>query len=272
VDHYRHRAYALFSALLLALAGAVAGVAVGARMFVGRAEFPDLTAGAPAYRMTDTAAVRIFLAWYIVFLSSATVAAWIGAAMPLGPFAMPVAYLLHSACGLGLICRAEGISLAALWGRVRVRGGPWLGGGLKCLLVALACALALNLAMSPFLPGGDPPQKELMDFIRSVNGAVPFAAAFGTVALLGPAFEEVFFRGFLLPMMRRRMSPAPAIVLSGAVFGAVHLQPLAFPLLALLGSLLGLAFLATRDIRTAILAHACWNGGAFLFHRLLLGG
>jgi membrane protease YdiL (CAAX protease family) len=261
--------------LLLALAGAIAGIVVGARMITRRAEFPDLAnpaTGAAAFRMADAAAVRIFLVWYIVFLSSATAAAWIGAVVPLGHFAMPVAYLLHSVCGLGLICRAEGASLAALWGRISVRGGPWLKDGLKYLLLALACALALNLAMSPFLPDGDPPQKDLMDFIRSVKGLVPFAAVFGTIALLGPVFEEIFFRGFLLPVMRRRVSPAAAILLSGALFGAVHLQVLAFPLLALLGSLLGLAFLATRDVRAAILVHACWNGGAFLFQRLLMGG
>jgi membrane protease YdiL (CAAX protease family) len=111
-----------------------------------------------------------------------------------------------------------------------------------------------------------------MDFIRSVDGIVPFAAVFGTVALLGPFFEEIFFRGFLLPIARRRASPAVAILISGALFGAVHLQPLAFPLLALLGSVMGLTFMATRDIRAAVLVHACWNGGAFLFQRLLMGG
>jgi membrane protease YdiL (CAAX protease family) len=272
IDHYRHKAYALFSALALALAGALAGVAVGVRMIARRADIPYLPASTLAFRMADAVAVRIFLAWYIVFLSSATVAAWIGAIVPLGPFAMPVAYLLHSVCGLGLVCRAEVVSLAALWGRISVRGGPWLRDGLKYLLLALACALALNLAMSPFLPDGDPPQKDLMDFIRSVKGVAPFAAVFGTIALLGPVFEEVFFRGFLLPVMRRRVSPAAAILISGALFGAVHLQAMAFPLLALLGSLLGLAFLATCDVRAAILVHACWNGGAFLFQRLLMGG
>jgi membrane protease YdiL (CAAX protease family) len=169
------------------------------------------------------------------------------------------------------VCRAEGVPPAALWARVRGGGGPWLREGLKYLLLALACAFALNLAASPFLPEGDPPQKDLMDFIRGADGAVPFAAALGTIALLGPFFEEVFFRGFLLPVLRRRTSPAIAVLVSGAAFGAVHLQPLAFPVLAALGSLLGLAFLAARDIRAAILVHACWNGGAFLFQRLLMG-
>jgi membrane protease YdiL (CAAX protease family) len=275
IDHYRRKAYALFSALALALAGALAGVAVGVRMIARRADLPDLpdlAASTLAFQMTDAVAVRIFLAWYIVFLSSATVAAWIGAVVPLGPFAMPVAYLLHSVCGLGLVCRAEGITFAALWGRMAPKTRQWLRGGLKFLSLTLACALVLNLAMSPFLPDGDPPQKDLMDFIRSVDGIVPFAAAFGTVALLGPFFEEMFFRGFLLPIARRRASPTIAILVSGALFGAVHLQPLAFPLLTVLGSVMGLAFLSTRDIRSAVLVHACWNGGAFLLQRLLMGG
>jgi membrane protease YdiL (CAAX protease family) len=273
IMRHRRRAYALSTVFALAVAGAAAGIAVGARMIAGRAGFLGLAGapGTPAFRMANAAAVRVFLAWYIAFLSSATVAGWIGAAVPLGPFAMPLAYILHSAFGIGLVCRAEGISMAALWGRITSDGSPWLTDGLKYLLLVLACALLLGLDMSPFLPEGGRPQKDLTEFIRSASGAVPLAAAFGTVAILGPAFEEVFFRGFLLPVMRRRTSPAAAILLSGGIFGAVHLQPAAFPLLAVLGSLLGMAFLATRDVRAAILVHACWNGGAFLFQRLLLG-
>ena len=272
MDHYRRRAYVVFSAFFLALAGAAAGVWVGVRMFARRSEIASKvgTVGGLAYRTSGTMVIRVFLAWYIVFLSSATIAAWIDAAVPLGPFTLPVAYLLHSVFGLGLVARAEGISLAALWKKIAPKESPWLKNGLKYLLLALTCALLLNLVMSPFLPDGEPPQKDLVGFIRGLNSVVPFVTVFGTVALLGPFFEEVFFRGFLLPTMRRRMSPAAAILLSGAMFGAVHLQPLAFPTLAVLGSLLGLVFLATRDIRAAILVHACWNGGAFILQRMLL--
>ena len=61
-----------------------------------------------------------------------------------------------------------------------------------------------------------------------------------------------------------------ALLLSSLGFGLIHLQPAALPVLSTLGLALGLAFLRTRNLLTSILVHGIWNGGVFLFFRLVL--
>ena len=90
---------------------------------------------------------------------------------------------------------------------------------------------------------------------------------FLTVTLLAPCFEELLFRGFLLPVLAQRQRLALALVLSALLFGAIHLQPAGLPTLSTLGFVMGLAMRHTGSLRTPILIHACWNGSQFLLLR-----
>jgi membrane protease YdiL (CAAX protease family) len=71
-------------------------------------------------------------------------------------------------------------------------------------------------------------------------------------------------------MLRRRLPVAAALLLSSALFASIHFDLQTIPLLAVLGCALGLAFMRTADIKTAIFVHACWNGGVFLFQRIVM--
>ncbi|MEY2454695.1 MAG: protease family protein [Acidimicrobiaceae bacterium] len=82
------------------------------------------------------------------------------------------------------------------------------------------------------------------------------------VAIAAPIVEEIFFRGLVLRSLERRMSRGWAIVVSSAVFGAAHFEPLQFPALFVFG--LVAAVLATRTGRLGpgIWAHLAFNGVA----------
>ncbi|MDQ1494218.1 MAG: protease family protein, partial [Actinomycetota bacterium] len=82
------------------------------------------------------------------------------------------------------------------------------------------------------------------------------------VAVAAPIVEEIFFRGLVLRSLERRMSRGWAIVVSSAVFGAAHFEPLQFPALFLFG--LVAAILATRTGRLGpgIWAHVAFNAVA----------
>jgi membrane protease YdiL (CAAX protease family) len=79
-----------------------------------------------------------------------------------------------------------------------------------------------------------------------------------------PIIEELFFRGLLLRSIQNRFGPAAALWGSSLVFAAVHLQPLQFPALLLIGLVLG--WLAQRSGRLgpSIWAHVAFNGVATL--------
>ena len=133
----------------------------------------------------------------------------------------------------------------------------------------------MALVFSPLLPGGEPPQRELLDYLTRFRGTWTVVALFLTVAVLAPTFEELMFRGFLLPWLGTRLEGRVgwvrarwlAAALTGVGFGIMHLQPLGLPALTTLGVVLGFAFLRTGNLLTAILVHGLWNGGVFILLR-----
>jgi membrane protease YdiL (CAAX protease family) len=85
------------------------------------------------------------------------------------------------------------------------------------------------LALSPFLAFGlsalgvllrtpiiESPIQELI-----VSGASRFIVAL-FVAILGPLWEELMFRGFLYGLLARYLGPWPGIILSAAPFAVIH--------------------------------------------------
>lgn len=85
--------------------------------------------------------------------------------------------------------------------------------------------------------------------------ATLFAAVF-----IAPFCEEVFFRGFVFPGLRRGMPVGWAIVLSSLLFAVAHADPGSFAVLLIIG--LALAFLRWRtgSIWPGMILHMLNNG------------
>lgn len=84
------------------------------------------------------------------------------------------------------------------------------------------------------------------------------------LALIGiaPIFEEVFFRGFLIPGIRRSpLGATGAVLLSALAWAAIHVQYDLYGMLTifLLGILFGVARLVSGSTYVAILMHAVTN-------------
>lgn len=79
------------------------------------------------------------------------------------------------------------------------------------------------------------------------------------VAVMAPLVEELFYRGMIQRTLLRTL-PAPAAVgITAVVFGAVHLQLLAFGALAAFGLVLGVLALRTDRLGLALWAHVGFN-------------
>ncbi|HJV49361.1 MAG TPA: type II CAAX endopeptidase family protein [Geothrix sp.] len=223
----------------------------------------------PAWSLSGRAAALILLVWFLAFFLSGHVAALLLWPFPgLRWLAVPLSYLLHAAFGLHLLCSAEGLSYRALW--QRVAPGPVgrdLAWGAAFLALAVGMVLTVALVSNLVLKPDQSPQRDLQEMLRSLSGWGPSLALFFTVAGLAPFFEELMFRGFLLPVLARRQRMSLALILSALLFGAIHLQPAGLPTLGTLGWVLGLAMRQTGSLRTPMLVHACWNGSLFLLLR-----
>ena len=87
-----------------------------------------------------------------------------------------------------------------------------------------------------------------------------WAEAVVVLALLPAVCEEAFFRGALLPLVRRATgSWHVAVVVSALIFSLVHLDATAFLARAVLGCLLGVVFVQTRSLLASMLLHFCNN-------------
>jgi membrane protease YdiL (CAAX protease family) len=84
------------------------------------------------------------------------------------------------------------------------------------------------------------------------------------VGLLGPIAEEIFFRGFVLPGLIKRLGVGRALVISSLVFGLFHIDPGAIVPTFALGLALGWVYVKTGSIWPAIFAHGLHNTVAVL--------
>lgn len=82
------------------------------------------------------------------------------------------------------------------------------------------------------------------------------------IAVIQPVAEEIFFRGFLLEKFQKMLGPLSAVILTSVLFGIAHLLPgNAYNALLsiVIGIVLALVVLETKNLYTAIIAHILLN-------------
>jgi len=101
------------------------------------------------------------------------------------------------------------------------------------------------------------PARQLADRAGSVPSWLLFAVLVGICA---PVVEELFYRGlFLRSLTKRGMPPVAAVVLSSAIFAAIHFQVLQFVGLFAFGLIAGALAERTGRLGSAIWAHIGFN-------------
>ncbi len=78
--------------------------------------------------------------------------------------------------------------------------------------------------------------------------------------LLAPPCEEIAFRGYVQTSLALRRSPAAAVLGAAALFAIVHLDPIRFPAVLLLGLVFGWLTWRAGSVWPAVAAHAVNNG------------
>jgi uncharacterized protein len=164
------------------------------------------------------------------------------------------------------------IVIAYMVALVRMRGRPfwqsvrwnWPGmawAGYFALGVALAILVQSASALLPI-----PKTLPIDRYFRDTLGAY-LMAAFGIS--IAPLVEELFFRGFLYPVLARRWGVASGIVFTAGLFALIHESQLAHawaPLLLLF--LVGLVLTGTRartySVGASFLIHVGYNATLFL--------
>lgn len=131
--------------------------------------------------------------------------------------------------------------------------------------VAAAAFLGLSagwgLALEATGEGGGEQQLLTLISERWPSAEAAFVVLYGL--LLAPVFEEVIFRGFLLPPAVARLGRAGGVVVTSGLFGLMHLtDPQAVPPLVVLGTMLALLRLRSGSLWPAIGLHVLNNVAA----------
>lgn len=118
-----------------------------------------------------------------------------------------------------------------------------------------------TLLVMPFLGGGEfqNPQIEAI----TGGGALTqrdLVLLMLLIAVVAPIAEELFFRGMLYPLLRRRWSAPMAIVLNGLLFALIHVIPVILPGLFFVGLVLAWVRERSGSLWPCILLHALQNG------------
>ncbi|MEO1857296.1 MAG: type II CAAX endopeptidase family protein [Rubritalea sp.] len=77
--------------------------------------------------------------------------------------------------------------------------------------------------------------------------------------VIAPIAEEIVFRGYLYPVVKRYTEPVIAAIFTGVIFGAIHGQIWAVIPLSLFGILLAVLYEKSGSIWACILCHAMFN-------------
>ncbi|MFZ1918648.1 MAG: type II CAAX endopeptidase family protein [Terriglobales bacterium] len=216
--------------------------------------------GLDVLRLVFIAVIALFVGVFTVLLAART---WLRphaslvslARVPLIVVAgQALAYLLVLAYMYVLVTRERGQTnfLAAIHWNWPQNIAPYLGGG-----VALSLALQLLAHILPM------PKNLPIDLFFRTPAEAWALTIFGIT--LAPLMEELFFRGFLYPVLARGVGLTAAIFFTGFAFALLHGSQLMFswgPVLVifLVGTVLTMVRAYKNSVAAGLLVHVAYNG------------
>lgn len=173
-------------------------------------------------------------------------------------FSVLTTYGLMSLTTLGILVLSirDHLPLSQDW--FRFKGSNWLWWGSGGYLVALPLMILISLVNQQIWQG-EGGSNPLLQIVLEERDPIALGIFLFTAAIAAPLFEEVLFRGFLLPSLTRYMSVSWAILLSSLIFAVAHLSLSEVLPLAVLGIILGVTYTRSRNLLSSILLHSLWN-------------
>ena len=104
----------------------------------------------------------------------------------------------------------------------------------------------------------------LLEIVLNNKNYLSFIILFVTTTLLAPLFEEIIFRGVLLPTLSRDFGIILGIIISAFIFALAHLSLGEMPPLFVLGIGLGITRIVSGSLLSSVIMHSLWNGLTFL--------
>jgi len=187
-------------------------------------------------------------------------------------YSSTVAALVQYGLMLGiLLLISRGVSRRQIFGLRRPESWPRaLGVAALALLSIYFAAFVYDRVLSMFGDWNPTKEQGLVPDEWDSSRAGAFVAFFIVVAFVGPAVEELTYRGMGVSLLMPYGSAA-AIVATGVLFGAVHGLLVVLVPLSLFGIIVGWLRVRTDSIYPPIVLHSTYNGVALIVSVTVLG-
>ncbi len=181
-----------------------------------------------------------------------------------------ITYLLMAVAGLSVLYFSikSFFPLPKDWFQFKFASN-WPLWGFGGYLIAVPLVILISLINQQFWQGqgGSNP---LLFLALQAQDRVALAIFFFTACIAAPIFEEILFRGFLLPSLTRYFPVWGAIFASSFLFAIAHLSLSEVLPLTMLGIVLAVVYTRSRNLLASMLVHCLWNTGT-LFSLFILG-
>ena len=167
--------------------------------------------------------------------------------------------------GLGVLyqCLRPYFPLPKRWFPVSFKGKWWKEVLLGCTVFPIVSTLNnLNSSLMP-IPSSSLPASPWEQSLLS-NDIVSILFYVAVVSFVAPIWEEMIFRGFLLPSFTRYFRLDLSILLSSLVFALAHFSMERLIPLTFLGMLMCVVYIRSKNILAPIILHSLWNAFAFV--------
>lgn len=167
--------------------------------------------------------------------------------------------------GLGVLfqCLRPYFPLPKRWFPVSLKGRWWKEVLLGCTVFPIVSTLNnFNSSLMP-IPSTSLPVSPWEQSLLS-NDLVSICFYVAVVSLVAPVWEEMIFRGFLLPSFTRYFRMDVSVLLSSLIFALAHFSMERLIPLTFLGMLMCVVYSRSKNILAPIILHSLWNAFAFV--------
>ena len=151
--------------------------------------------------------------------------------------------------------------LVELWGLDRMNPKNVVISSVMLVLSTVLTLLVMQLFYVLFLKEavGEAPAQESIQQLRQNRSVGMIVTLLLSACIVAPILEEVLFRGFLYPVLKRFTPPLVAALIVSGIFAAVHSNLGGLVPLGVLSLMLILVYEITGTLWSAMLVHAGFN-------------
>lgn len=171
--------------------------------------------------------------------------------------------MLSLAGFLVLIVVGRGISAVEFFGLDRLK--PWqtivwaVVGCVICFMVVIPVALVwVKEFVTPVF--GIPKMQDMIIFYRETATPMDRLVIIISACVVAPLAEEVIFRGYIYPVLKRFTEPVFATIIVSLIFASIHHNVAALAPLAALSVLLIISYELSASLWVPIAIHSLFNG------------